>query len=249
MHLIKLSIITIGTLTLLACSDEQTESSYIQTEGIWANIKVQSDGVQSRVVTELNVSGSSGNNVVLSPQDTLVVTAGGQTKILQKDLDFFDVDYQGYFEVTAGDSLFTIALNRQKQTDAAHSTVALPASFTIHSPLNTDVFKLNQNIGIDWDASAANQLIALDLASSCTNNTGGTITQPIRLNIADDGQYTVLLSELAMFKNLEVDLSKNCTFNISLTRENQGEIDPNLKNNSHIKATQYRRVRDIVIDI
>jgi hypothetical protein len=248
MNLLKLSGVAMGLLALVACSSEETDSSFIKTEGIWANIKIESDGQRSRVVTELNVSGATGTNVVLGSQDSLSVTAQGQTKTLLKDTDFLDIDYQEYIDVTADDSLFTIALHRQVETDATQSTVTLPTNFEIHGPLSSDVFHLNEYIQVDWDGISIDEQIQLTVSSNCKDINGSDILQVVSFSVADNSQYDILPSELEMFKNASVDLTKDCTINITLTRTKEGQADSHFKSGSKIYATQYRRIEGIRIN-
>lgn len=248
MKLVKLSCITAALALLSACSSEQTSSAVVRTEGIWASMKVESDGNKSRVVAELNVSSASGNNLVLSSQDTLTATAGGVSKTLLKDTDILDIDYQEYLDVTADDTEFTIALLRQNDSDAPDSKVTLPPNFSIHGPLSSDVFTRNQTIAVDWDGLGEGKTANLNISSVCKTTTGSDILQATNMSIDDDGQYDINLGELDMFKNTEVDYSKDCTLNLTIRRESIGQVDSMFVSGSKIEAAQYRRVESIRID-
>ena len=238
-----------GTAALAGCSGQTTNSDEIQTETIWANITVDSDGERARVATELNVSGPNGNNLNLTSGDQLTVTAGGISATLEKDLDFLDIDYQGYIHATASDTLFTIALKRPNDVNAENSTVTLPKSFTIHSPIENQVYQGNEAIDIHWDGLEANNSIHMELISECKTITGGNLLQVETYSTDDDGQYQVVPNDLEMFKNTNVDMSKRCTFEVYLQRKNFGNTDPLFKNSSRISATQYRKVKNVKIDL
>ncbi len=249
MKLFKIASLTLALMAVTACSTEETESEYIKTEGIWADIKIESDGTRSRVVTELNVGGSNGTNVSLSNEDKLVATANGQSKTLQRDTDFLDIDYQEYFDITSDNSVFKISLNRKKETDASDSHVELPLNFDIHTPSNSDNFGVNQIITLHWDSLSADKSIELNLHSDCTANDGTTISAYETLDTPDDGLYAINLSVLNMFKNNSLDKSKNCDLDLKLTRKNHGEIDARFHNGSRITASQIRKVKDLNINI
>lgn len=247
MKIMTLSAVAVALLTLVACSSEETESSNVKTAAIWVDMKVDSNGERSRVVAELNVSGATGTNVVLSSEDSLVVSAGGQSKTLQKDTDFLDVDYQGYLNVVSGETVFTITLNRKNETNAT-STVALPASFAIHAPLSSDVYMLAQNINIDWDGLANDTMATLGVTSYCKDITGADLTQFHSVEISDDGQYDLVPNSLDMFKNTQVDFNKDCRLDIAISRKTSGQTASSFKRSSKIIAKQHRSVKNIKIN-
>lgn len=84
--------------SLVGCSTESTQSDIVKTEGIWADIRVTSNGDTSRVVTEFNLNNSSGANIILSEGDSVVAKLGNEKKQLEKDDDLFDVDYQAILQ-------------------------------------------------------------------------------------------------------------------------------------------------------
>lgn len=241
--------IALAALTLSACSTQTTDSDVIQTDTIWANIKIASDGERSRISTELNVSGPGGNNLNLTAGDKLIVRAGGISTELIKDFDFLDIDYQGYVYVTASDALFTIALERPNDQDAQNSKVNLPAAFDIHSPIENQLYQANETIDIHWDGLQANKTIFLELASKCQTLTGSDVIQIVNFTIDDDGQHVINPNELEMFQNSNINKSKRCEMEIFLQRKNFGTTDPLFQSSSKISATQYRKVENVRIDL
>lgn len=185
MSFFKLFSITVFVLTILACSTEDTESDYIKTQGMWARIKINSNGVRTRIVAELNVGGSNGSNISLSKEDKLTATVGGLTKLLKKDIDFLDIDYQTYFDITADDTLFNIALLRVKETDADQSEVKLPENFNIYSPQSAQSYTVNNDISLDWDHLSSHKKITLLLINTCTNNQGNQTALSETFQISD----------------------------------------------------------------
>lgn len=246
---LKSTILAVTTLAFAGCSTQTTDSSVIETETIWANITVASDGERSRVSTELNVSGPTGNNLNLTSGDKLYVRAGGISKQLEKDFDFLDIDYQSYINVTASNELFTISLERPNDSDAQNSTVELPMAFDIHSPIANQVYQGNEAIDIHWDEMTGDQQIYLELVSECKTLSGGNVLQVEDYSIEDDGQYVIVPNQLEMFKNANINKTKRCTFKVFLQRKNFGTPDPLFKNNSKISATQYRQVENVKIDL
>jgi hypothetical protein len=88
MPYLRLLSISVFGVTVLACSTEDTKSDFIKTQEMWASIKIESNGERSRIVAELNASGSNGSNgsnISLSKEDTFTATVGQQSKILKKN--------------------------------------------------------------------------------------------------------------------------------------------------------------------
>lgn len=245
----KALAIAATAFALSACSNQTTDSDEIQTETIWANIKIASDGERSRISTELNVSGPGGNNLNLTSGDKLMVYADGITAELEKDFDFFDIDYQGYINVTGSNELFTIALERPNDENAPNSKVHLPEAFDIQQPQANQLFVSNENINLKWDGRSGSQSIYTELRSQCKTITGSDLLQVADLTIEDDGQHTIVLEDLEMFQNNNLDKSKICTFEVYMQRKTFGNVDPLFKNNSKISATQYRKVENVKIDL
>lgn len=248
MKLFKLSCLAVAVLTMTACSSEQTPSQLVETEGMWADMKVESDGDRSRIVVELNVSGPNGNNVVLGNQDKLFVSAEGQSKQLKKDTDFLDVDYQEYMDVTVDDAEFNIQLQRESKADANGTTVILPKNFEIQSPLSSDIYTLDDTVAVTWDGLGEAKQVTLDVGSVCKNTNGDDLTQHQAVITDDDGQYDIELKTQSMFSHTDVDLTKDCTLSVTIRRENTGQVDSTFLSSSKIIAAQYRKVKDIVID-
>jgi len=246
MPYLRLLSISVFGVTVLACSTEDTKSDFIKTQEMWASIKIESNGERSRIVAELNVSGS---NISLSKEDTFTATIGQHSKILKKYIGLLEIDYHTFSNITADNTLFNVALLRIKDTDADKSNVKLPANFNIYSPQHAQLYRLNSQIPLNWEDLSENKKIKLTLINSCKNNQGDEVGFSESFDIADDGKYQILLDDLSIFKSETLDRNIDCLLSITLIRENLGTIDPIFKTGSKILAHQIRVVKGITIDI
>ncbi|PHI39003.1 hypothetical protein CBQ28_00350 [Pseudoalteromonas sp. GCY] len=228
--------------SLVGCSTESTQSDVVKTEGIWADIRVTSNGEGSRVVTEFNLNSSSGANVILSDGDSVRATLGNERKILVKDSDLFDVDYQGYFTATAKNSELTLEFIRDKENEKLTSRVKLPAPIKLYSPVS-ERFNRNDNILVEWrEESDINTKLFLEFKSFCTKTTGDSSLISFESEILESGgQYKILLSELTGFDDDALDKTKPCDTTVTLFRTRKGAIDPKFKSGSRINAIQEKQ--------
>ncbi|MEJ6476244.1 hypothetical protein [Pseudoalteromonas piscicida] len=237
-HIYSLTVL-ICVLSATGCSTESTTSDVVKTEGIWADIRLTSDGDRSRVVTEFNVNRSTGANIVLSDNDKVQATVGNETKVLEMDEDFFDIDYQGYFSQTSQGIEFKLELMRDKENETLTSVVNLPSKVTLYAPV-TSTFKLQEQILIEWKAaSEPNTILELDFSSTCTSNTNDPFSFGYNVKLDDSkGQYNLELSDVAWFEDETIDKSKPCKSYVTLSRKRNGTIDSRFKSGSTIYAIQ-----------
>ncbi|MEK0160194.1 hypothetical protein WLQ65_13820 [Pseudoalteromonas piscicida] len=232
----------IALASLIGCSTESTQSDVVKTEGIWADIRVTSNDEGSRVVTEFNLNSSSGANVILSDGDSVRATLGNERKILVKDHDLFDVDYQGYFTATAKNSELTLEFIRDKENEKLTSRVKLPAPIKLYAPVS-ERFNRNDDILVEWrEEGDITTKLFLEFKSFCTKTTGESSLISFESEILESGgQYKILLSELTGFDDDALDKTKPCDTTVTLFRTRKGAIDTKFKAGSRINAIQEKQ--------
>ncbi|PAJ74490.1 hypothetical protein CJF42_10290 [Pseudoalteromonas sp. NBT06-2] len=239
-----LKLVPLIAISLIACTSD-TESDLIKTEGLWAGIKVESNGSRTRVNTEFNVGGSSGTNVILTSNDNVMATANGITKELEKDFDLLDVDYQGYFDITAGNTEFTIELKRNKNENAS-ATVALPVSFSILSPQKGNDIFFNKAFNVHVDGTDSSSESSYNLVAKCKTKSGGNLTLLEGADFKQEGDYIFNLSDFVIFDHGDLDKSKSCIVSIEITREKTGTMS-NFHSKSIVTSAQIRKVTDLLL--
>lgn len=233
---------------LFGCSTETTESKNVSTEAIWADFKLSSNGAQVRVVAELNVDGSFGNNLKLSQGDRLYATVNGTSKDLVEDLDFLDIDYQNYFSETASRSTYSITLQRESSKQRLISTVQLPDNFKIFAPQNNQVFNYRDTNFISWQGLNSDKSIDLGYSLNCTSTQGGTFSSSGQIKtLADNGNTEFAFHEIEGLKDTQINRTKPCNVTLYLNRKNDGIIDSKYKSGSRIYAEQIRKVEDLKV--
>jgi hypothetical protein len=235
-------------LLLFGCSAETTESKNVETDAIWAEFKVSSDGQTVRVVAELNVEGSFGNNLKLSQGDKLYATVNGTSKDLEEDIDFLDVDYQAYFNETASRTTYSITLAREASKQRLISTVQLPDNFRIYAPQDNQVFDYRDTNYISWQGLNSDRTIDLSYKLNCTSNQGGTFSATGQIKaVADNGNSGFAFHEVEGLKDTSINRTKPCYVTLFLNRKNEGIVDSKYKPGSRIYSEQTRKVSDLKV--
>jgi hypothetical protein len=244
----KLHLTLPSLLLLFGCSAETTESKNVSTEAIWAEFKLTSDGNSVRVVAELNVDGSFGNNLKLSQGDKLYATVNGTSKDLEEDLDFLDIDYQAYFNETASRTTYSITLAREVSKQRLISTVQLPDNFRIYAPQDNQAFNYNDTNYISWQGLNSDKSIDIDYKLNCTSKQGGTFSASGQIKtVADNGNTGFAFHEIEALKETEINKTQPCYVTLFLTRKNEGIVDSKYKSGSRIYAQQTRKVSDLKV--
>ena len=240
-------VIAVG---IIGCNSESIDSEDVRTSGIWAMMKVEArDDGRSRVVVELNAGGELGTNVELTDSEYLEVEAAGIVKQMNKDDDLFDIDYQVYMDTVESDTLFRVSFYRSSGENIVNSTVRLPASFSITSPLDEAQFGLDENVSLVWTPERSDQNIQLDSFISCTTSDGNTTSTSQSISIADTGNYNYDISSNAEFGNgtVGLDVNAGCELTLTLVRQSSGAIDPAFDEGGSFKAYQTRKVSNLDI--
>lgn len=233
---------------LFGCSAETTESKNVSTDAIWADFKISSDGNEVRVVAELNVDGSFGNNLKLSQGDKLYATVNGISKDLEEDVDFLDIDYQAYFNQTSSRSTYSITLQRDVSKQRLISTVQLPDNFKIFAPQDSQVFNYTDTNYISWQGLSAQKSIELSYKLNCQAKQGGTFSAAGEIkSVPDNGNSGFAFHEIEGLKDSQIDRTQACYVTLLLTRKNDGIVDSKYKSGSRIYAQQIRKVEDLKV--
>lgn len=232
-----------------ACSTETTESENIASPGIYArmNVDALSTG-SSKVTVELNVGGSNGTNISLTSNERLEATKGNETKIMNRDTDFLDVDYEINFNNSDSSTPFQVTFFRATGEIIDGSSVFLPPNFDISSPSSGQSYVFDQLLPILWAPSDPGRSISLFVTTRCTTNAGATQVSSRNFTINDDGSENFSLSLLDAATNVEIDRNKACEFSVSLERSRTGSIDPDYGSGGSMRSRQARSVDDMVVN-
>ncbi|TMO79059.1 hypothetical protein [Pseudoalteromonas aurantia] len=251
MHLLKYTSLTLAVSLLTACSSETTESAAVKTEAIWSDIYITSNGQNSRVIAELNVSGRNGNNLKLTNGDELRATVGSTVKVLEEDdSDAFDIDYRAIFDVAVGESEFLVQLNRVSENKILTNTLTLPPQYQILAPQAGQLYNKDASLDVEWTKSGANDQFSIEFHTECTKNDGDKVSSTTTFdNVSDDGDFTINLSNIELYKDVQVNTDHDCNGSLLLQRLRHGQIDPAYVNNSRTFATQERRLDNLIITL
>lgn len=233
-------------MTLIACGGDNKASEKVSTERIWADIKIESDGQQSKVLAELHERDSSGEHLILTNGDYLQVSVFNTKKKLKFDNIFDDAKYQTKVAVTTDNALFTIDFYRKKEGSNL-STVELPQNFRILSPITQDSFSHNSKLLLQIDGVDNSSNTEAIFTAKCKATAGGDrrVSQTISFNEVASQQ--VEISTLNMFQESGIDRNKRCELDIEVSRVRVGDIASEFTSGSRIRAFQRRKVKDITV--
>lgn len=230
------------------CSTESTDSENVNTPGIFArmNVDALSTG-SSKVTVELNVGGSNGTNISLTANERLEATNAGVTKVLNRDTDLFDIDYEVGFDDYDATSPFQVTLFRANGEIIDGSSIFLPPVFDISAPESGQSFSAAGALPIMWAPADAGRAIDLTVTTRCTTTDGSTRIAANSFSVTDDGFENFSLSQLRAVTDGTIDRTRNCEFRIALERSRSGNVDPEFGAGGSMRSRQVRSVDDMTL--
>lgn len=240
----KLTLVSLS-FVLGGCTSE-TESDLLKTKAIQAQYLISSNGERTKINAELNSGGSFGSNIRLSNGDKLFAETLGKRITLSEDSDILDIDYEGRFGITSGNTNFQIDLVRNGEQNA-QSNVDLPLKFTILEPSNNATINYNQTVTVQLDGLDPVSQTELILNYGCDDSNGGVFSGSASYPISNVYNFNFNLAN----KNIiDIDSSKqykNCELDIVIERFREGEISSELADTSFIRGIQTRKIEDLKI--
>ncbi|MCF6436714.1 hypothetical protein [Pseudoalteromonas sp. MMG022] len=248
----KLTSAALCCLLASACSTETTNSNDVKTEAIWSDIYVTSNGNDSRVIAELNVSSRKGNNLNLVSGDKLSVTANSTTKDMEKDVDFFDIDYRVTFPYFAQDTEYEIKLYRAEEQITLKSKVTLPQAIDILAPQTEQTFPVDEVLDLRWIKATSpkdNESLKITISSVCKNGDEEISSSHILSDVEDDGKKSIDFEALELFKNEKLNNNFDCTVNFEFERRRYGTTDSRYASGSRTYAISHNKLDNINITL
>jgi hypothetical protein len=231
---------------LAGCSS--TTSDNVATDGISTDIDVFANGSgRTFVDVEMEVGdGLGGTSLQLAPGDRLTVTANGIQKAMTEDASVIGrFRYEAAFDFDDAGTLFTVAFNRNKGTNAPNSNVILPAGFNVQSPTNTDVFSQADDIPIQWTPSGTTITPDIDVTLTCWTTSGVGFSSSDNVSLAGDTGVTSW-PVAAVIPIGTLDTSRLCEGEVHFSRWRRGTLDPAYGAGGNITAEHIRRARFFV---
>jgi hypothetical protein len=220
-------------LALLASGCAKTESSDLLTSGIYADLSARSTGTGTTTVyATLYVGNPSNLNFVeLTGNDQLIASYGSQRKVMNRTELLNIVSHSTEFSTDAEGAIFEIALERSVDAGAPHSTITLPAKFTL-SPVPATVSRAAA-LTLTWSPAASGDTMAWKATGACIGDAQGAI--------AGDSGTTVIPAGTFM-KRQGQNIADNCMVTITLTRSRAGVLDAHYGKGGVAVGSQDRSV-------
>ncbi|MFP3352665.1 hypothetical protein R0K04_14705 [Pseudoalteromonas sp. SIMBA_153] len=240
----KLSLVSLS-LVLGGCTSE-TESDLLKTKAIQAQYLISSNGERTKINAELNSGDSFGSNIRLSNDDKLYAEALSKRITLTEDSDILDIDYEGRFEITSGNTKFQIDLVRKSEQNA-QSNVDLPLEFTILEPSNNATVNYDQTVTVQLDGLDPASQTELILNYGCDDSDGGVFSGSASYSVSNVSNFNFNLANKDIIDINSSKQYKSCELDIVIERFREGEISNELADTSFIRAIQTRKIKDIKI--
>ena len=235
---LKILLVFIATAIAGCGNSNAVDSETLETQRLWVGVRFEAPGNGvTGVNVELNEDGSSGNDVRLSANERLEVSANGIIVVLDEDEDFLDIDYEGNLPTDASGTLFTLSLFRADGSISNRTRVNLPDLFTITSPASNQATMVGDIIDVRWSPAAGGS-IAMSVMTQCSG-----FTRADFLDVPDNGSYTINTAALPGIQDPAIPRENGCTLTIDLNRERRGTIDPAFRGGGFVTAKQERTVQ------
>jgi len=224
----SLAVVGLVGLVTMGCSEETTSSENIKTGGIAALIDVYADtATKATVHVELKVGGSDSNTYVgLNGGDQLLATAGDQMKVLTTTDRVGR--YEAVFSDVAADTLFTVVLDRPRDTTAADNSGTLPAPFDLDKPKD-DQSRKDDDLEVTWAPSGSNDDMEFKFDGDCIF--------PYTKSPSDSGSFTVGKGTL---DSTGGDKPEDCKLTLDAQRSRSGTADAAFDPESYLRLHQRR---------
>ena len=235
---LKLSLVLLATMTTGCGNSNAVDSETLETQRLWVGVRFEARGNGATSVNvEINEDGSTGNDVRLSPNERLEVSANGTIVVLNEDSDFLDIDYEATVPTDASDTLFTLSLFRADGTINNRTNVRLPGPFTITSPASNQPMMVGDIVNVRWSPASGGS-IATRVTTQCSGFTRVDFS-----DIPDDGSHTIDTGTLPGLQDPAIPRANGCTLTVDLTRERRGTIDPAFRGGGFVTAVQERTIQ------
>ena len=217
-----MKIIGLSIILLLLNSCSSTDSDNIKTKGIYANYQLKILNNSTAIETSLQSGGFTGTYLDLTSEDTLIVEVNGKEGVLKRDRGLLNqIYYEGVLKTNEPNTEVKIIFSREESDEKLVSSISLPDKLVISSGQNKN-HSLDDTVIIKWKKSSVKGTkINIDSSISCYNENNNTGSLSDRLDLADNGQYSISLKSL--YEDFKQD--KNCEVTINVTRYKKGTID------------------------
>lgn len=224
-------LLVAALLGLPACA-ESVESDDVLTDGIYAELRAEASEDGLRASATLLVGGPSNTYVMLTGDDSLTVSAAGQTEEMTAQNNGGNVfRYTADLAATDEDTEVVFRFDRTIDDGAPDSRCTLPRAMTIEAPLDGDVFSRTQNdVVITWDTSGSSQPVELTVEGDCFD---GDVNESFP---DDPGSYTIPAGTLTSLG----DPPTACQATVRVSRRSSGSLDPGFGEGGLVVCSQVR---------
>lgn len=230
----KILIALAAPLALVGCANSQ--STDIETHGIYADLRATADGTGStQLYAALKVGGATSNDFVeVVGDDSIVGIHDATTQPMAKNEALGAIWYTTSFAVDTAGSAFKISFNRgPSHVSAPESNATLPAPFSITGPAGGATFsRATDAIPLTWAASGGTDPMSYSMIGDCIVAKGEALP-------ADNGSYSIPAGSIQPAQN---QTGTTCQVTIQIQRTRAGTIDPAYGEGGAFTASQVRTV-------
>lgn len=238
MKALQFSMLLIGVI--VGCGTVESDS--IKSSGLYALMRINSDGQRTDVWVNLSVGSPTGTLLDLSENDTFTATARGVERAFAKIPNILgDFSYETYFPFAEDNMEIRLSLLRENEVDAPNSVVRLPEGFTVTSPVEDTVFAQDGDITVTWEPFGFDKDMFVFFDIDC-EVPEGQIGRGKTFVTEDTGSATYQMKDVLF----DFVPRGDCLSSVRVDRSQEGTVDPNFGHGGTIEATQYRTVPIII---
>lgn len=254
---------TIGGL-LVGCggdgSGSSVSSAEVDTSQVVANMRVEASSDTSAAVTVgLTLNDERSQPIALNNNDQIAVTAAGGVQVLAPAVSGRVGRYETSTAAGAAGTTYGIAITRtgtpddsgtwfpselvaspdfaDNFVDAQNSTVILPASFSLDTPVANATVSRDDTVTVSWTPSGTEHEVRFTYQSDCPEPPSAGVQRTGEIAVSGDpGSVDVSVADLVS------NLSETCRIILTIFKETSGTTDPLLATGSTLIAVQTRSV-------
>ena len=243
----KFTSISILISSLFLCSGcDELDELLNTTSTMYAEFEVVSDPeyTVSTVYAKVKSKNSTGDLITLDSSDSFWATGNGERKKLGLYATIIGSptpNYRAEFGSNTANTVFSISLDREGNTDAPNSTATLPDPFIIDIPVDDSTLSRNNDITYMWTPGQSNWTMEIKTIIYCIRGVGEeTISEETTFEFEDSVGVAVLSPEEHSPSAVR-DYTGDCSFRVIFSRINPGTIDKNF-NGGYFNAIQRRDI-------
>lgn len=215
---------------LLCVGCNELDELFDETSTMYAEFEVvaESEYGFSTVRAKVRSKRITGDLITLDSPDAFWASSNGERKQLTLPATILtpSPEYSAVFgNNAAGNTVFSISLNREGKADAPNSTATLPDSFIVDFPSDGSTIPRSNNITYIWTPGQSNWIMEIRTIIYCVRGVGEQTISEETIFEFDDSDGMAILTPEEHSPSAVLGFNGECSFRVIFSRINTGTID------------------------